>query len=144
MILADKRDYANGYKKHYSAYKSLSENNSAIKSRRLLLVYCVECGLKYLLLDKWKEPVREILKHKEGIRYGIITSHNLEKMLKELGQAGTFRFPQMETVYKDSVAIDSFHQLCRYCIQIQNSDREKENRYEEELQKLAEWIREGI
>ena len=55
MILADKRDYKRGYTKHYNAYQILRKSNNCLKSRRLLLVYCVECGLKYKLLDKWKE-----------------------------------------------------------------------------------------
>lgn len=49
-IEADRNDYRRGYRKHYQAYKFLSKNNDCSISRRLLLVYCVECGLKYRLL----------------------------------------------------------------------------------------------
>lgn len=55
MLVADKKDYRRGYKKHYQLYKRLREENSNVNSRRLLLVYSVECGLKYMLLDKWNE-----------------------------------------------------------------------------------------
>ena len=55
MLIADKRDYRNGYKKHYGLYKRLYKENADINSRRLLLAYSVECGLKYMLLDKWHE-----------------------------------------------------------------------------------------
>ena len=53
MLIADKRDYRRGYEKHYQSYKRLKSQNADINSRRLLLVYSVECGLKYKLLDKW-------------------------------------------------------------------------------------------
>ena len=49
-IEADRNDYRRGYRKHYQAYKFLSKTNDCSISRRLLLVYCVECGLKYRLL----------------------------------------------------------------------------------------------
>ena len=55
MLVADKKDYRRGYKKHYQLYKRLREGNSNVNSRRLLLIYSVECGLKYMLLDKWNE-----------------------------------------------------------------------------------------
>lgn len=55
MLIADKRDYRKGYEKHYQSYKRLKGENADIYSRRLLLVYSVECGLKYKLLDKWNE-----------------------------------------------------------------------------------------
>ena len=55
MLIADKRDYRRGYEKHYQSYKRLKSQNADINSRRLLLVYSVECGLKYKLLDKWNE-----------------------------------------------------------------------------------------
>ena len=55
MLIADKRDYRRGYEKHYQSYKRLKSENADINSRRLLLVYSVECSLKYKLLDKWNE-----------------------------------------------------------------------------------------
>ena len=120
MILADKRDYRQGYKKHYSAYYKLMETNASINSKRLLLSYCVECGLKYL------------------------QSHNLEKILKELGQLGTFKFPQLITAHQDSITSENYHQLCRYCIRVKDKDRVKEDKYEIELKKIADWIEEGM
>lgn len=145
MILADKRDYKSGYEKHYSAYMKLSSQNVSIHSRRLLLTYCVECGLKYLLLDKWRQiNPKEIIENKEDKRNGIIKSHNLEKILKELGQLSAFNFPQMLTNHQDNITSDNFHELCRYGINVKESDKDKEKKYEEELIKIADWIEEGM
>ncbi|HBA48120.1 MAG TPA: hypothetical protein DCZ91_10055 [Lachnospiraceae bacterium] len=145
MILADMKDYRNGYRKHYCTYLELKQNNMSVRSRRLLLTYCVECGLKYLLLDNWHESNPEkIIKNKKDKRNKIITSHNLEIILKELGQAGVFVFPQMTTVHKDTVIAENFHELCRYGIRIEKRDEEKESQYERELQKIAKWIGEEV
>lgn len=145
MILADKRDYMRGYQKHYAAYSKLSIDKSADRSRRLLLDYCVECGLKYLLLDKWHEDnPKVIINNKDDKRNGVIKTHNLEKILKELGQTGTFRFPQIATAHRENITSDNFHELCRYGIRIKDSDKDKEEQYEIELKKIADWIREGM
>lgn len=91
MLIADKRDYRNGYKKHYGLYKRLYKENADINSRRLLLAYSVECGLKYMLLDKWhEENPKNILEGADEKKKTILKSHNLEKILKELGQQGNF------------------------------------------------------
>lgn len=86
MLLADKKDYRRGYEKHYQLYKRLKDENADVNSRRLLLVYSVECGLKYKLLDKWNEEnSQRILDSKDEKKKDILTSHSLEKILKELG-----------------------------------------------------------
>lgn len=145
MILADKRDYKQGYRKHYITYKRLHCENADINSRRLLLVYCVECGLKYLLLDKWhEENPKNILLGDDEKKKNVLRTHNLERILKELGQQGAFKFPQLLTIHRDSITIENYHQLYRYCIRIKEKDKIAESVYEEELRKIANWIEEGM
>lgn len=142
MILADKRDYKHGYRKHLSAYRYLDKSNSNMRSRCLLLVYSVECGLKYLLLTKWREDnPKKILADKNDNRYPIIRSHNLQELLKELGQT-RFRFPYMTTVHKDPVTSTEYHQLCRYGIRVKEYDKIRQ--YEQILSEIAVWIEEEI
>lgn len=145
MLIADKRDYRKGYKKHYELYKQLKTEHSNVNSRRLLLIYSVECGLKYMLLDKWRiENPQKIFESKDEKKKEILKSHNLEKILKELGQQGNFKFPQLETVHKNYVTSEKYHQLYRYCIRIQDKEREKEEKLEEILKNVACWIEEGM
>lgn len=145
MLLADKRDYRRGYKKHFELYKRLRSDNSDTNSRRLLLIYSVECGLKYMLLDKWhEENPKKILDSVDNRKKNILKSHNLEKILKELGQQGNFRFPHLETVHKDVAGVDTYHQLYRYCIQIQEKEKNEEMKAEESLRSIAYWIGEGM
>lgn len=142
MILADKKDYKTGYQKHLSAYRYLNVSNNTILSRCLLLVYSVECGLKCMLLTKWREDnPKEILADKNDTRYPIIKSHNLQELLKELGQT-RFRFPQIKTVHKDFVSSAEYHQLCRYGIKVKESDKIRQ--YEQVLNDIIEWIGEEI
>lgn len=145
MLIADKKDYRRGYKKHYQLYKRLNSKNSDVNSRRLLLVYSVECGLKYMLLDKWKEAnPKNIFDSTDDRKKEILKSHNLEKILKELGQQGNFKFPQLETIHKDPAASEMYHQLYRYCIKTQEKYQDKEKKIEETLNNVACWIEEGM
>lgn len=144
MILADKRDYKNGYKKHYNAYNKLKQNNDSIISRCLLLVYSAECGLKCLLLSKWREnSPKRILENDKDDRNKVIKTHNLQLILVALGQSG-FRFPQMSTKHGNVINSETFHQLCRYGIGLQDKDIPKARLYEEELLKVLSWIEEEI
>lgn len=138
MILADKKDYKHGYKKHLAAYHFLDKSNYTMQSRCLLLVYSVECGLKCLLLSKWREDnPKEILANKNDKRHSVITSHNLQLLLKELGQT-RFQFPQMITVHKNLVSSAEYHQLCRYGVRVKEGD--KMIQYEQVLNDIVEWI----
>lgn len=144
MMLADKRDYKNAYKKHYVAYNLLKKSNDSIISRCLLLIYSVECGLKCLLLVKWREnSPKRILEDKNDVRNKVIKTHNLQTILKELGKSD-YRFPKMSTQHGDSVNSETYHQLCRYGIKLQDRDINKAELYEKELLKVISWIEEEI
>ena len=145
MLIADKRDYRRGYKKHYELYKRLKFQNSDTNSRRLLLIYSVECGLKYMLLDKWCEKdTQKIFDSADEKKKSMLKSHNLEKILKELGQQGNFKFPQLETTHRAFVTSETYHQLYRYCIKTQEKEFVKEEKLEEILGNVACWIEEGM
>lgn len=123
----------------------MREGNSNVNSRRLLLIYSVEIGLKYMLLDKWSEEnPKNILDSNDSRKKDILTSHNLEKILKELGQQGNFRFPQLAIVHKNVVVAETYHQLYRYCIRTQEKQQDKEEKMEETLNNVACWIEKGM
>lgn len=148
MILADKRDYKEGYEKHYRTYQFLDLKNGTIVSKRLLLVYSVECGLKYKMLKEWEieslSEIKEILKDKNDPRHKILGTHNLRRIIKELGQEGQFRFPQIKTSHKDDVSSEEYHQMLRYGIRSDDRNKREEDQYEEVLKQIADWIQEEI
>ena len=145
MLIADRRDYRKGYEKHYQSYKRLKGENADVNSRRLLLAYSVECGLKFKLLDKWNEEnPQKILEGNDVKKKNILKSHNLEKILKELGQQGNFKFPRLKTVHKNIVDAESYHQLYRYCIKTQEKQSDTEEKVEDSLNDIACWVKEGM
>lgn len=145
MLIANKRDYRKGYEKHYQSYKRLKSINADIYSRRLLLVYSVECGLKYKLLDKWEEnDPRKILEGADNKKIKVLKSHNLETILKVLGQQGNLKFPRLKTSHGDIVDAESYHQFYRYCIKAQEKQLNEEEMIEDLLNNIACWIKEGM
>lgn len=140
-IIAGKRDYKKGYHRNISAYKELTERN--IYSKRLLLFYSIECGLKYLLLEKWGViDVNQIEKDSE--RGKILFSHNLKGILKELGYQGMMKFPVLKTIHNNKVDAMEYHQIWRYGISITSDDSEKEKSIEQDLNSIADWILERV
>ena len=143
--IADKKDYKRAYLKHYMAYQKLAHTNDTVISRRLLLVYSVECGLKYKLLEKWRLLSTEnIISNKKNAKSGVIGSHDLKVLLKELGQEGKFHLTQIVTVHKEIIAIKDFHQICRYGINAKDENLNKMQQNENELYKIAKWLKEVI
>lgn len=49
-IRADQKNYKKAFEKHLNSY--LNGENVSDPSKRLLLAYCVECGLKYRIMEK--------------------------------------------------------------------------------------------
>ena len=145
MLIAYKRDYRRGYYNHYQSYKRLKSENADINSRRLLLIYSVECGLKYKLLDRWNEKnPQKILEGTDDKKIKMLKSHNLERILKELGQQGNFKFPRLKTAHRNIVDAETYHQLYRYCINTQERQLDKEEKIEDSLNDIACWIKEGM
>lgn len=137
MISADKKEYRRGFTRHFATSKTLPEKN--IYSRRLLLFYSVECGLKYLLMDRWGiMNIEQIVFDEE--KMNILRTHNINAILKELGQQGMAKFPPIKTCHRDTIDISTYHQVCRYGIGIDKSDTSKEQMYELKLKEIAQWI----
>lgn len=149
ILIADLQEYKKGYKKNYEAYYSLYIRNEHTRSRRLLLTYSNECGLKYLVLRKWQilsyKDIEKLVTRKDDPRNEIITTHNLEKLIKELGQAGMFRFPtRLKTTKGIPINSDNFHQYCRYEINSESKLYSEEVAFEDVQRKIADWITERI
>ena len=140
-LLADRRDYKRGYYRNITAYRELTEKN--LYSRRMLLFYSIECGLKSLLLDKWGiVDMRQI--EKDSDREKLLHSHNLRGILKELGYQGLLKLPTLKTIHNDPVDATSYHQAWRYGVPIVAGDVEKEKCLEQDLIEIANWLFERV
>lgn len=89
-LRADQRDYKNAFKKHYHAYSNWQGTGSNL-SRRLILAYCVECGLKYEVM---KQECLIQTTDAQGEVKTALGQHDLRKLLKCLKKAGMYTFLQ--------------------------------------------------
>lgn len=137
-ICADQRDYRDAFRKHYSTYIRYKETGSHI-SCRLILVYSVECGLKYMLMRR--ERIFRVTDAQESIQK-FLASHDFYRLLRALNQAGNYSFPPIKTVHNDIVRADTYHQLCRYAIRTDNQKLIEQ--YDDQLQQIADWLGEHV
>mgnify|MGYP000817140709 FL=1 len=110
-LRADKKNYKKAFTIHANAYDNW--NLGSDNSRRLILCYCVECGLKCLIMDN--DNICTISQANEKTEE-VLCTHDFRKLLKEVGQSGQFQFKQFVTEYGNTVCPSEYHQLCRYNI----------------------------
>lgn len=141
LLVVHRRDFENSFKKHYETYNKV-DTNMSVYSKRLILFYCVECGLKCELLKHWKiEDPADIIKNQEHPKNRKLCTHNLSVIINELKMGSTFKFPVFKTNHQETIDIRTYHEFYRYGVKIKDEkDRKKEDTFEEELKKVAEWL----
>ena len=139
-INADIRDYKSAFKKHSHAYRNWKGTGSD-NSKRLVLIYGVECGLKYLLMEK--EKINSVADAQPRIQASL-SSHDFRMLLKMLNCAGEYEFPPIRTVHQDVVWPNTYHQLCRYSIRAVPNDQSHIAMYDEQLDGIMGWLSEKV
>lgn len=128
-----RKEFQDSYRRHYKLYQSTHVSD---KTRRLVLFYSVECGLKSLLM---KERGKNTYEEFESCSDRSLIGHDIKAMLKEVN-------PRNEFVLKNisldkgggSVPPKKFNELWRYGATV--ADVEEEEKAEKILVKIAEWI----
>lgn len=128
-----RKEFQDSYRRHYKLYQSTHVSD---KTRRLVLFYSVECGLKSLLM---KEKGKNTYEEFESCSDRSLIGHDIKAMLKEVN-------PRNEFVLKNisldkgggSVPPKKFNELWRYGATV--ADVEEEEKAEKILVKIAEWI----
>ena len=133
---ANRSEYKNSYRKHYHTYKN--GKSLSYRSKQLILVYCVECGLKYRLMEQ--ECIFHVTDARNDLQ-DVLYSHNIDKMLK-LIKITAYRFPPFKTKHGDEVKIENYHQICRYAIEVQSQDEIQ--LYSKQLMEIADLLNERI
>ena len=136
-IQANLKNFKGAYKKHAYTYERIRDGSNITK--RLILCYCVECGLKYLIMDE--NRIYKITQADEELSE-ILRSHDFKKLLKAVKKAGTYQFGNFQTEYGDIVNAGNYHQLCRYCVDAK--DIKDIRAYDSTLNKIADWLKEVI
>lgn len=136
-LRADKKNYKKAFTIHANAYDNW--NLGSDNSRRLILCYCVECGLKCLIMDN--DNICTISQANEKTEE-VLCTHDFRKLLKEVGQSGQFQFKQFVTEYGNTVCPSEYHQLCRY--NIAPKDIEDIIKFENVLNEIKNWLKEVV
>lgn len=139
-LRADQRDYRQAFKKHLHAYSNWSATGST-SSKRLILAYCVECGLKCAIMKQ--ENLFQTSQAQQDLSE-VLRSHDFRKLLKQLKQIGTYSFPPIKTDYHENVHPGNYHEFCRYCIKPEDTYMGAIQQYDNTLEKIAKWIEEHI
>lgn len=142
MIAVSRRELKSAFGTHYSIYQTIDTSKGKSNSRRLILFYAIECGLKALLLDEVKGHNTSVFfnhaRYKEKLNGK--KGHNIQYILQEL-RYGPVQLPSIECKRGEKAKPEEYNQVWRYGI---NAQEEEQAKIEHELQKVATWIRERI
>ena len=138
-LRADKKNYKKAFTTHANAYDKW--NMGSLYSRRLILCYCVECGLKCLIMQN--DNIHAIAQANEETTR-ILGSHDFRLLLKKVGQAGNYIFKQFPTEYGEMINPADYHQLCRYAISPAEQNTTYLEKFDNTLNDIKEWLKEVV
>lgn len=130
-----RREFQDSYRRHYKMYKETTGNS---KSRRLLLFYSVECGLKSLLMKDLGNNTYEEFVQCCGREKKDLTGHNISAMLKKLNPHSSYCLRNIHLKRGGCVPPEKFNELWRYGAETEDGDEEE--KVEKTLARIAEWI----
>ena len=132
-----RKEFQDSYRRHYKLYKNTHGNS---KTRRLVLFYSVECGLKSLIMKtSGNNTYEQLVNYCEINQKKELKGHNIKEMLKEVNPRNEYILKNIRLKYGGaSVSPKKFNELWRYGVETENA--EEEERVESTLVKIAEWI----
>lgn len=136
-INVTRREFQVSYRNHYLLYKTVGPSVSP-KSRRLLLFYSVECGLKSLIMKNIGKNTYEELRMYSEEQGKHIHGHDLKTMMQEIGIEHKYPLKRICLAKEGQCAPERYNELWRYGAGVE--DAEEEVKAEKILEKVAEWI----
>ena len=133
-----RREFQDSYRRHYKLYQN---TNVSDKSRRLVLFYSVECGLKSLIMkETGNDTYKELESYCEISGKYNITGHDIKAMLKEVNPRNEFALKNI-SLEKGGGSVPPMrsNELWRYGAAV--ADIEEEEKAEKVLVKIADWIK---
>ena len=141
QINITRSEFQLSWKNHYSLYK---RTNSVVspRTRRLLLFYSVECGLKSLIKTEiGKNTDEELKKYSEDNQKGV-HGHDLKAMTKEVGIEHKYPLKGIHLKEGQVVTSERYNELWRYGASVM--DEKEEIKTEKTLQGIAQWIEQRL
>ncbi|MBQ9119304.1 MAG: hypothetical protein IJY09_04490 [Lachnospiraceae bacterium] len=141
QINITRRQFQESSKNHYLLYKNTQDDLSP-RTRRLILFYAVECGLKSLIMkDLGKDNYKDFKTYSENNNLRIHT-HDLKAMTREIGIEHNYPLKRIPLSKGNPVDSARFNELWRYGAEVEDVNDEIET--EKTLQKIAEWIEQRL
>ena len=140
QLVATRKNFEHAFKKHYECYKTFPQDAHK-RSKRLLLVYAVENGLKCLLLKKICKQDSDDLRRHSGCRKCMgDDGHDIKEMLKWLGTGGQFHIKNFKvgSVDVQNVEPHLLHQFWRYGLETEDISAEED--VEQTLFQIVDWV----
>ena len=137
-----KTEFLKSFHVKYRLYLDLQNQENYITERRLLLFYCVECGLKvWIMKEQMLNDYNELEKYSKKNQLDI-AGHNIRNMLKNRGLHEKFRLKDLKTLQGTKVPPKEYNQFWRY--DAQSGDLELENKMEKVLKNIADYLSERL
>lgn len=136
-----RREFQKSYSNHYQLYL---RSECSPKTRRLILFYSVECGLKSLIMKEIGKNTYDELDNYCKCNGGKkLSGHDIKEMIKEVNPHNSFI---LKDIYLKntggSVPPCRYNELWRYGAEV--ADEKQEEAAERTLKKIAEWIKTRI
>ncbi len=133
MLEVSKEQFRRSWNRQEITAREILKDDAA---RRMLLFYAVECGAKYLYMDKeryryYKRDISE--KNRPG--------HDIKKLMKKLGLESKCNFINMISNFGETVHPDEYQEMWRYSIDCKDS-KEKGKIIEENMLKALALLHE--
>lgn len=122
MLEVSKEQFRRSWNRQEETAKTILNDNA---SRRMLLFYAVECGAKYLYMDK--NGYRLYCKHVPDDKK---SGHDIRKLMKDIGLESKCSFPNLKSNHKETVTPENYQEMWRYSIDC--NDAEENGRIIEE------------
>jgi hypothetical protein len=143
QVSATQRELENAFKKHYNVYKKIDSTYHPM-TRRLLLFYSVESGLKCLLLKKISKNTTDELQSYHEYDYLKGHGHDIKFLIKAVNLEGQAKYTLKHCSALNGCQIEpeQFHQIWRYGIE--TGDDSFGDQSEAVLKNIALWLDEAV
>lgn len=138
QINITRKEFQESCKSHFKLYRNTKVESSP-RTKRLLLFYSVECGLKSLIMKNIGKNTYEELKKYSEDNQKRVHGHDLKAMTQEVDIEYKYPLKKIRLAKEGcDVTPDRYNELWRYGASIE--DEAEEIRAEETLLGIAEWI----
>ena len=142
QINVKRSEFRDSYRRHYALYL-YGDRTVSLRTRRLILFYSVECGLKSLILKQIGKNTYEDLKLYSRNSGRNVQGHDIKAMTQALGIDKYYPLRPLQLSDKGgSVPVQQFNELWRYGAAV--SDEHQEEEAERTLNRIAVWIGERV